>query len=132
VTLAMHGRSQLTIGLPEVSGKLILMRGRVGFAWAIAGSASLAFLLVLTCHPGFPVLVPAGMSAPPAPIAAIESAPVAQFLQSHPDGHGLALRALSLSFALVAFCATRDAQQGRESHPPHYGPLHRRPPPSFS
>lgn len=108
------------------------MRWRIGFAWALVGGVGLAFLLVLACHPGFTVDAPAGMSAPWAPAASIESAPAAQLLQLQFDWHGLALRALSFSLALVAVCARDDARQDAGTAPPHYGPLHRRPPPSFS
>lgn len=116
----------------ENSVKLVLMRGRIGFAWAIAASVGLALLLVLACHPGFVADTPTGMSAPSAPAAAIELASGAQLPQSQSDWNGFALRALSLSFALAAFCATHDARQDAKTDPPHYGPLHRRPPPRFS
>ena len=106
------------------------MRWRIGFAWALADGVGLAFLLVLTCHPGFTVGAPVGMSAPWAPAASIESAPAAQLLQVQFDSHGLALRALSFSLALVAVCAKHDARPDADTAPPHYGPLHPRPPPS--
>lgn len=108
------------------------MRWRTGFVWALAGGVGLAFLLVLACHPGFTVGAPAGMSAPSPPAASIESAPAAQFLQSQFDWHGIALRALSFAPALAAVCMGDDARQDAGTAPPHYGPLHRRPPPSFS
>lgn len=117
---------------PGNSAKLVLMRWRIGFAWALAGTVGLALLLALACHPGFTVGAPAGMSVPWTPAASIESAPVAQFLQWKFDWHGLALRALSFSLALVALAARHDAGQGAAPAAPHYGPLHRRPPPSFS
>jgi hypothetical protein len=108
------------------------MRGRTGIAWAIAASASILFLLILACHPAFATDAPAGMSAPPAPTRAFESAPAAQLLQSPFDTHGLALRAQSFSPALIAIDATHDPRHNAQPHPPLYGPLHRRPPPSFS
>jgi hypothetical protein len=104
----------------------------MSFGWAIAGIAGLALLLVLACQPGYAMAAPAGMSAPLAPATAIESGPAAQLLPSQSHTHGLALRALSFSFAMVAFCAPHDARQDAEPDAPHYGPLHRRPPPSFS
>jgi hypothetical protein len=108
------------------------MRWRIGFAWALAAGVGLAFLLVLACQPGFAVGAPVGMSEPWAPAASIESAPAAQLLQSQFDGQGLAVRALGFSLAFVAVCARHDARQDADPAPPHYGPLHRRPPPSFS
>ena len=108
------------------------MRRRTSFVWTIAGSACLAVLLVLACQPGYASAAPAGMSAPPPPATTIESGPVAQLLPSQSNSHGLALRALSFSFALAAFCAPHDARQSAAPDTPHYGPLHRRPPPRFS
>ena len=116
---------------PGISAKLVYMRGRTGFGWALAGGASLAFLLVLVSHPGFTVGAPTGMSAPSAPPASIESAPAAQLQQSRFDSNGHAVQALNFSLALVAVCARGDARQDARTAPPHYGPLHRRPPPSF-
>jgi hypothetical protein len=108
------------------------MRRRIGFAWAVAGIAAFAFLLVLACQPVFAGPAPEGMSAPKAPSTAIESTAADQLLQSRSDWHGLALRSLSVSFALVAVGAACDTRQDAKTDPPHYGPLHRRPPPSFS
>jgi hypothetical protein len=110
----------------------MLMHRRIGFAWAVAGSASLAFLLVLACHPVFAVAAPAGMSAPAAPARTIDSAPAAQLLQSFTGWHGLTARAFGFALALVALRTAYDARQDAKAVPPHYGPLHRRPPPSFS
>ena len=56
--------------------------------WAIGGSAVLALLLVLACHPAYALGAPAGMSAPPVHPAALESARAAQLLRdtASPDG----------------------------------------------
>ena len=112
--------------------KLGLMRFRNGFAWAMAGIASFAFLLFLACHPGSAAAPSAGMSAPKAPSAAIDSTPAAQLLQSRADWHGLAIRSLPISFTLAPLAATRDTRHDPKPDRPHYGPLHRRPPPSLS
>jgi hypothetical protein len=114
------------------SVRLFLMRCRIGFAWALAGGVCLAFLLALACHTGFTVGAPVGMSAPWPPPASIEPALAVQILQVQFDWHGLALRALSFSPALVAVCARHNVRQDAGIAPPHYGPLYRRPPPSFS
>jgi hypothetical protein len=108
------------------------MRWRIGHVWALAGCVSFALLLVLASHPGFAVSVPTGMSAPSAPAAALESAPVAKLLQSQLDWYGTALPSTYLSPTLVAVRARDAARQDLNTVPPHYGPLHRRPPPSFS
>ena len=42
------------------------------------------------------------------------------------------LTGLGVSLALVAVCARHDVRQDAGMAPPHYGPLYRRPPPSFS
>src|ERR1700730_13607568 len=97
------------------SVKLVLMRWRIGLA---AGGVGLAFLLVLACHPGFTVGAPAGMSAPRVPAASIESAPAAQLLQSPFDQHGLVLRVLRFSLALVAVCTRSGARQDAGTIPP--------------
>lgn len=109
------------------------MNWRTGNLWALAGCIALAFLLVFACHPGFAVGTPSGMSAPSVPAAVIESTPAAQLLQSQFDWCGHALRPASLSLALLTVGAGDGARQDPDtSDPPHYGPLHRRPPPSFS
>jgi hypothetical protein len=108
------------------------MRWRIGHVWALAGCVAFAFLLVFASHPGFAASAPTGMSAPAAPAAALESAPVAKLLQSQFDWNGHALRSTTFSLALVAIHAKNVAQQNPQTAPPHYGPLHRRPPPSFS
>jgi hypothetical protein len=98
----------------------------------MSASSVLAFLLVLACHPGPKLAAAAGMSAPPAPATAIESIPAAQFLPSHFDWHGLADRQVRVSFVLVALGAIHETGKDTRPYPPQYGPLHRRPPPSFS
>src|SRR5512140_497924 len=108
------------------------MGRRTGHLWALAGSVALAFLLVYACHPGLVASAPAGMSAPSAPALSTESASVAKLLQSQFDWHGYALRPAGLSLAFVAVRARDRVRHGRNAVPPHYGPLHRRPPPSFS
>ena len=111
----------------------ISMRWRIGLAWAlIIAGVGLAFLLVSACHPGFTTTTPAGMSAPMDPAPSIESALATQLLRLQSDGHGQALRVIDLSFALETVCATNRAGQDSGPAQPHYGPLHRRPPPSLS
>jgi hypothetical protein len=109
------------------------MRWRTSFAWALAASVVLAFLLVLAGHPAIDVGGGAGMSAPaPFPARFFESASAVQLLQPHFDGHTDALRVITPALILVAVRAGDDAGQDAGLTPPHYGPLHRRPPPSFS
>src|SRR5437763_757181 len=98
----------------------------------MSASSVLAFLLVLACHPGGKLAAAAGMSAPPAPATAFEAAPAAQFLPSHFDWYGLADREDRASFAFAALGAIHETCKHTRSYPPQYGPLHRRPPPSFS
>ena len=116
----------------EIPVKLVLMRWRTGLAWTLAGSVGLLLLLVLTSHPIINFGAPAGMSAPSSfPSASLESACATLLLQPQFDGHGDALCAISCFPALVAIRARNDARQGRGTAPPHYGPVHSRPPPSF-
>jgi hypothetical protein len=111
----------------------MLMRWRTSFAWALAGSVVLAFLLVLAAHPAMYAGGSAGMSAPaPFPARCFESASAVQLLQPQFDGDGRALRALTCSLTIVAVRAPDDTRQDAGTTPPHYGPLHRRPPPSLS
>jgi hypothetical protein len=107
------------------------MRWRTGFVWALAGVVTLAILLVLAGHPALTAGAQAGMSAPQVPAVSVESASAARLPQSQFDWHAFNARPLSFSFVAVAiFAADRARHRGTAS--PHYGPLHRRPPPSFS
>ena len=109
------------------------MRWRNSFAWALAGSVVLAFLLVLAGHPAIYNGGSAGMSAPaPFPARCFESASAVQLLQPQFDAHGGALRVLTSSLTVVAVRAPDQAGQDAGTTPPQYGPLHRRPPPSLS
>ena len=109
-----------------------MVRWRNGFAWALAGSAGLALLLVLACHPGIALGTPTGMSAPAPPAQSIESTPAAHFLAPQFDTHPLEIRASHRAPALISIGVERDAQTACGPVPSNYAPLHRRPPPSFS
>lgn len=108
------------------------MRGRIGFAWALAANVILAFLLVSACQSGYQTGTSAGMSSPLTPAAFIESSLAAQLPQLQFDGHGPALHALRSPLALAAVGVNGHARQYAGTGPLNYGPLHRRPPPSFS
>lgn len=109
-----------------------MMRWWARLSWALAGCAGLALLLALACHPGLAMGAAAGMSAPPAPDASIESARGAQLVRVQVGSHGLVLRTLSLSLAVADPGASGESRQTSGPSVPHYGPLHRRPPPSLS
>jgi len=100
--------------------------------WAIGGSAVLALLLVLACHPAYALGAPAGMSAPPVHPAALESARAAQLLQSRSDWHAAPVEGVHGSLAFVLIGTAHRAGHSAAIREAHYGPLHRRPPPSFS
>jgi hypothetical protein len=109
------------------------MRSRISFAWALAASAPLVFLLVFSCQLSFAANAPAaGMSAPTAPVRVIESAPAVHLLQSPFDGQGLALRSQNVSLELIALFAIQSSVASSQAIYHLYGPLHRRPPPSIS
>jgi hypothetical protein len=108
------------------------MRWRTGHLWVLAAGLALIVVLTFACQPQFAVGSGAGMSAPSAPRTSAESAPVAQLLQPHFDWCGQMLLPASLRFTLTAVRAADDARQEAISASQCYGPLHRRPPPSFS
>lgn len=108
------------------------MRHRIGFACALAGSVGLAFLLVLACHPGFTASAAAGMSAPLDPATSIASAQTPQLLRLRLDWNGLALRTLGFRLAFETTGTNANAPRNAGTAQLYYGPLHRRPPPSFS
>ena len=57
---------------PPISDKLILMRSRTGYLWALAIFA-LAVSLAIVSHPGSAVNTSAGMSRPSGPVVSVES-----------------------------------------------------------
>src|SRR2546430_2334108 len=103
------------------------MSWRNGYFWALG--AFVALVLCFSCHPGLAGDAFAGLSAPSAPTASFESAPVATLLQSHFEWGGPALRSASITLSLAAIHVHAGTRLGAEIAP-HYGPLHRRPPPS--
>lgn len=113
-----------------VSGKLGLMRWR-GIPWALAGGLGLALVLCLACHPGAIVAPSAGMSAPPVSSASLDSAPAP--VQQSPFGWQPVLpRTAGLPPAPAVSGVSDGARQHGSAITAHYGPLYRRPPPSFS
>ena|ERR1700694_2439253 len=108
-----------------------MMRWRNSYFWALGVCVALV-VLVLTGHPSVTLNASGAVSAPFAPSASVESAPVGQVLLSHFDWSGHALRSIDLSLALRAIRVGEGASQVAGASRPHYGPLHRRPPPSFS
>ena len=99
----------------------------------MAGTAGLAILLFLACQTGAVVIPAPGMSAPSAPARVIEAAGAAQqHLPSQSDWAGVVPQRPSLSFSLPLFGVREDAEHNAPADLPFYGPLHRRPPPSFS
>src|SRR5690349_6220232 len=108
------------------------MRWRSSIFCGLAGCFALAVLLAFAGHPAFTTVAPTGMSAPPAPATSIEAAPAAGLLQPQFDWHGYAAASSGLSAAPAAIRAIVDGHRPTGTALPHYGPLHRRPPPSFS
>ena len=99
---------------------------------------ALVVLIVLAAVPVFhggthlAIGSPGGVSAPRVPCASVESAPEARPLQSHFDGCAHTVRHTNLLPGLRTSRAGEVARQIEDISPPSYGPLHRRPPPSFS
>lgn len=108
------------------------MRRRTSHVWALAGSVALALLLALAWHPGVAAGPTAGMSAPAPARASVESAPAAKILQLHFDWGGQALTRGSLAVSPESARAAGHEERGTAGARQCYGPLYRRPPPSFS
>jgi len=108
------------------------MRWRTGHLWALAAGLALIVVLAFACQPGFVASAGTGMSAPSAPRTSIESAPVAKLLQSHFDWCGHVLLPAGLRLTLSSVHTADGTRQNAGSVSQCYGPLHRRPPPSFS
>jgi hypothetical protein len=107
------------------------MRQRASHLWAAVGVFALVALLALAWHPGFGAEFAAGMSVPSTPRTSIESAPVDKLLQSHFDGCVPDRRTADIGRAPASFLPVDGARQNSRATQ-HYGPLHRRPPPSLS
>jgi len=109
-----------------------LMRWRNLYFWALAAVVAFAAVPTFHGHSHLAVGSLACVSAPSVPAASIESAPETHPLLSHFDGCSPSLRSTNPSFALRAVRAREVARQIADLSQPNYGPLHRRPPPSFS
>ena len=118
--------------MPFHRDMLGLMRWRTGHLWAFAAGLALIVALAFACQPAFVAGPGMGMSAPPAPRTSVESAPVAKLIQSHYDWCGHVLLPSGLQFTLSGARTQDGAGQHANSVSQFYGPLHRRPPPSFS
>jgi len=116
----------------SISVMLGLMSWRSGHLWALGACIALVVVLVCGCQAGPAGGAVAGMSAPAAPTTSFESAPAAKLLQSHFDWCGHVLQSYGLSLSVPGMQAHLGTRQGAGAAPAHYGPLHRRPPPSFS
>jgi hypothetical protein len=107
------------------------MRWRTSYFWALGAFVALA-VLAFDGRPNVRVDGSGAVSAPSAPIAFVGSAPAGQVLLSHLGWCGHALRSYGLLLTLRANSAGEGVRQFAGAAQPHYGPLHRRPPPSFS
>lgn len=114
------------------SAKLMLMRGRTRQLWAIATSTVLALAWGVAFPARGESRVAAGMSAPPPAHVSIESAASAKLLQTHSDPAGQVSRGVGLCLALDAVGSVDGRREAGSAARRPYGPLHRRPPPSFS
>src|SRR6266702_2092489 len=108
------------------------MRRRNSHLWALAAWVALCVVLAFAGQTKFAADSGAGMSAPSAPKASVESAPAAKLLQSHFGGCGLALLPAALRLTPSSVRAIAGARRGADSVHQCYGPLYRRPPPNFS
>jgi hypothetical protein len=110
-----------------------LMGWRNRYLCVLGAIVVFSAVLMLRVRPTVAVGGPSSASAPSVPGPSFGSAPVAQGVPSHFDGFSHGLRTTNLPPALRAVRASEGAH-----HPsagaagPVYGPLHRRPPPSFT
>ena len=109
-----------------------MMHRRTTCVWTLAASLALAVVLSLVCHPALPPANGAGMSAPVAPRASLESGPAARLVPSHFHFAGELPRSSGLLAALFAFSAAECLPPAAAVATHAYPPLYRRPPPSFS
>jgi hypothetical protein len=114
------------------SVKLTLMGWRTSHLWALGACFAFVVVLFFGGHPDLASGAAASLSTPSAPRASVEAAPVAKLLPSYFDWCGHALRSARLSLPLSAIRTGDGTSQSAGAAAPHYGPLHRRPPPSIS
>lgn len=106
------------------------MRRRATQLCVVTGSLALALLVVLcAAHAGFAAPPPAGMSAPTPLGASFESAAGYRILGPHFDWQARLLPDARASGLRLADGPGADAVRSTPVFRPHYGPLHRRPPP---
>src|SRR4051794_16748506 len=108
------------------------MRWRGSHVWTLAGAVAFAVLLAFAWCPVATLDAAAGMSAPAAPSAAIETARAANLLQTQFDWHGGVLAPAALWLVPIAMAGHAPAQTAGEITAPRYAPLWQRPPPHFS
>ena len=104
---------------------------RAGKPGAVVGGFAIVALLVLAWRPSVSAEFATGMSVPATPRTSIESTPLDKFLPSHLDVSGPARRTADFGLTPAVFLPVDDARQNSPATR-HYGPLHRRPPPSLS
>jgi len=108
------------------------MRRRTGYFGALVAFVVFVALFVFEGRAHAAVGGADAMSAPCVPVASVEPAPGGQLLQSHFNGCGHALQSADLPLTLRAILAGELVRQESGAVLLHYGPLYRRPPPSFS
>jgi len=99
--------------------------------WTLSALAVFAALLAFGGHPD-PVIGSGTVSAPSAPNAFVQSASFPWLLQSHFNGSGHPSRSAGFVPEPRTIRTVEAASRIARTVQPHYGPLHRRPPPSFS
>src|SRR5512142_1587835 len=109
-----------------------MARSRASVVWALAAGFVLAALLIFATHPLVLTRPEAGMSAPIPRSASIESAPAIRVLPTHIDVYGSVPRPAAPVPPLTGVGLGPIFHWVAAAAEPHYGPLHRRPPPSLS
>jgi hypothetical protein len=108
------------------------MRRRSAHLWALAGLLAYGALLTPAGHAGFKADGATGMSAPPPPATSIESVQAAKPLLPHFDWDAGVPGPVGPTIALSRFRVEGGTAAAPAAARPLYGPLFRRPPPSFS
>ena len=108
------------------------MRWRTKYLWTLGVLIAFVTVSVFGARPSVMGRNAGGVSAPPALSASAESTPVIKLPQLHFDWCGQAPQSANITFSLRGSRVRVRSRELAGAAQPHYGPLHRRPPPSVS
>jgi hypothetical protein len=108
------------------------MRWRTKYLWSFGVLIAFVTVSVFSARPSVVGRNAGGVSAPPALSASAESTPVVKLPQLHLDWCGHAPQSANITPSLRGSRVRVGSRELAGVAQPHYGPLHRRPPPSVS